>query len=68
MWILTYHYCCRSNIQTRRYQSCEEVVHDIELVYSNCELYNAETSTICKDARRQRIAFKKFIERLEKVQ
>ena len=50
----------RSNIQSRRYQSVDEVIRDVLLIYANCEQYNLDDSIVAKEAKRQKRLFLTF--------
>jgi hypothetical protein len=51
----------RSNFQERKYSTVQELVEDLLLIYSNCELYNDEVSDLHKEAKRQKKKVLAFI-------
>jgi hypothetical protein len=62
-----HNYVYRENIHNRRYQTADELIADIELIYANCLLYNDDKSPIGRGANRQRAAFRKYLQRLQRV-
>ena len=54
----------RSNILNRKIQSVSELSDAVNLIYSDCILYNEENSVIGKEARRQNAIFAKTIKTL----
>ena len=51
----------RGNILNRKIQSISELSDAVNLIYSNCLLYNEENSVIGKEAKRQRAVFSKTL-------
>lgn len=54
----------RSNVLTRRYESVQEVITDIMVMYENCLLYNDDTAVISKATRKQKSQFKHYCNRV----
>ena len=54
----------RSNVLTRKYESVQEVITDIMVMYENCLLYNDDTAVISKATRKQKSQFKHYCNRV----
>jgi hypothetical protein len=59
--------CFRDNITNRKYHCVQDLVNDVLLIYSNCELYNDSSSILGKEARRQKRSFNTFLNDLNSM-
>ncbi|KAI8881340.1 Bromodomain-containing protein [Backusella circina FSU 941] len=53
----------QKKLENNQYQSIDDFINDINLVFENCYLYNNETDPVCNDARVLEGIFKKLIAR-----
>lgn len=56
-------YDCRENLNIRKYRSIKQFSEEVNRMFTNCELYNADDSEYHIEAVRQRLAFQKYLKK-----